>query len=318
MLKDNRVRLVLAAIVVAFVAVIGYYFYDNIIVSGNTAPVTTGQPVAPTLALKPRASNTPLTRNTDPRFVSDYQVERVIARPVAQQTLPYTSCTEDRRATATPVGQVAPATPTAAATPAATLAATSAATKAALPTGDPILFEIVGKESEACYQVGEIFINRNNQFGLAVGLSTSISGQIAIDKVNVANSQVGQIVVDISQLTSDSSSRDGQIRRSWLESNKFPLAKFTPKEIIGLPEGAYKEGTTLNFVLKGPLTVREKDVNVTFTVSAALKDGVLTGTAVTDVKMTDWGFEPPAIAGMLKANNEARIILNFVAREPKK
>lgn len=325
MLKDKRVRIALVAVAIAIVAIGAYLFYDNIIVSSLTPPVNTGVPVAPTLALKPRSSNTPSANAGDPRFIRNITLlgaapalDSALNAPLAQAGTFYTSCTDDRRATATPTG-VAPAS---AATPAATTqapvaTADAAATAPAAPS-DPVLFEIVGSESQACYQVGEVFINQNNRFGLAVGVSTAISGQVAIDKANVANSQIGQIVIDISQLQSDSSSRDGQIRRRWLESNKFPLAKFTPTDLIGLPAKAYTEGETLNFVVRGTLTVRDVDHPTDFNVSATLKDGVLYGTAYADVKMSDWKFDAPEIGGMLKANNEARLILNFVAREPKK
>jgi polyisoprenoid-binding protein YceI len=320
MLKDSRVRLVLVALVVLIVAVGTYLFYDNIIVSSQTGPVNTGVPVAPTLALKPRSSNTPSALN-DSRFIGyTFPVANaaIAAAPLAQGTNFYPSCTDDRRSTATPTG-AAPAAATAAATmDAATPAPTAAATAAASAPSDAVLFEIVGTESQACYQVGEVFINRNNQFGLAVGVSTAISGQVAIDRNNVANSQLGQIVVDISQLQSDSSSRDGQIRRRWLESNTYPLAKFTPTELVGLPARAYQEGETLTFIARGALNIRNVDRPTDFKVTATLKDGILYGTAVVDVKMSDWKFDAPEIAGTLKANEDVRVILNFVAREPKK
>ncbi len=316
MLKTKRARYGLIAVIAVVALAAVYLFYTGFVVPGNSVAVGTGQPQAPTLALRSRSSTTPAAAvYDDPRLVSN--IDRALPRPAAQVTF-YTSCTEERRVTPTPTS-VAPAAATSAATAAATLSATMAATTApAVAASDLIVFNISGQESEACYQVGEVFINRNNQFGLAVGVSNAVSGQIAIDKANVANSQVGQIVVDISQLKSDTSQRDGQIRSRWLESNKFPLAKFTPTTITGLPEGAYTEGQTLNFTMTGDMLIRDTTKTVTFTVKATLKDNVLAGSATTDIKMTDFGFDPPEIGGLLKANNEARLVLNFVARPAQK
>jgi hypothetical protein len=40
----------------------------------------------------------------------------------------------------------------------------------------------------------------------------------------------------------------------------------------------------------------------------------LTGTATTTVQMTDFGFEPPNIANVLRAENDALLTFEFVAR----
>lgn len=311
MLKDKRIRIVMALVAAVLVVAVAIYTFDILVISGTTQAASTGQPVAPTLSLK-RPTKTPVTpsaRAETSRLMSNIIPARPINQPFDQTTRPYTSCTEDRKATATPTGQ-------AVATQAATAVATAAATTAA-PAGEGglIVFAIAGKESEACYQVGEIFFD-GNRFGLAVGVSTAISGEIGIDKQNVANSILGEIVVDVSQLTSDSPQRDGQIRRRWLESNTYKLARFVPNELVGLPARAYIEGETLNFTIKGDLFVREKARPTEFKISAAIKDGVLYGTAITDAKMSDWGFEAPSTGG-LRANNEVRIILNFIAREKK-
>ena len=55
----------------------------------------------------------------------------------------------------------------------------------------------------------------------------------------------------------------------------------------------------------------------TFAARAWLKDDALVVTAYTNVKMTDFGFDPPSIADLIKANDDARLVLNLVAREDK-
>lgn len=241
----------------------------------------------------------------------------VLAAPNYQEQL-YQSCTDQRGITPTPTPESAE--PTVAATAAGTAVATSAATAVAVTpadNGDLTFYKIVGKESEACYQVGEIFIDEDNRFNLAVGVTKSIDGQIAIDKNNVVNSVIGDIVINVSEFQSDSPRRDGIIRQRWLESNKYPLAKLTESKTIGLPPRAYKSGEVLSFQVVGMLEVHGTKRETTFTVQAWLKVDALVVTAYTDVKMTDFGFDPPSIADLIKANDDARLVLNLVAREDK-
>ena len=126
---------------------------------------------------------------------------------------------------------------------------------AATAEPDFIVLNIVGMSSEACYQVGETFLNRQPPFNLAVGITKAIAGQIAIDRANVSNSKIGDIVIDISQLTSDERMRDGRIRSQWLESNKYPQAKLTNAKLVGLPARPYKDGEVLTFQIAGDLEV---------------------------------------------------------------
>src|SRR5262249_53097674 len=114
----------------------------------------------------------------------------------------------------------------------------------------------------------------------------------------------------------DERMRDGRIRGEWLESNRYPLAKLTDATVAGLPGRPLQDGEVLNFQITGNLQVREVKKQLTFDVTASLTGDTLTGTATTDLKMTDFGFNPPSIAGMLKANNDVHIVFNFVAREP--
>ena len=51
-----------------------------------------------------------------------------------------------------------------------------------------------------------------------------------------AQSQIGELVIDISQFTSDESRRDNFIRRQGLESATYPQASFKTTSITGLPD----------------------------------------------------------------------------------
>lgn len=326
----SRRNLIIGAVVVIGV-IIAALLVVNFVIPSFATPSVTGVPTASSLrdqltATAKAQQNEPTKgafNSSSSRRAVAYAAPAQGNPPSLQQEPPlFRSCTADRGATISPAAETlkAAGTPTAPATAAATTAAasaTGAATSAAVPASTPTanlsVFRIQGRESEACYQVGEIFLD-NNLFNLAVGVTKSIDGEVGIDLNNVANSKIGDIVINISEFESDAPRRDGMIRQRWLESNKFPLAKLSNIRTEGLPNAAYKEGETLKFKVIGDLELRGQKRQAVFNATAKLQDKVLVVTAVADVKMTDYGVEPPDIAGMVKADNGLRMILNIVAR----
>jgi polyisoprenoid-binding protein YceI len=179
--------------------------------------------------------------------------------------------------------------------------------------GERVTFKIAPGESRVTYEVGETFLNQNNRFNLAVGVTSTISGEIKADLANPPASSLGEISVDISQFKSDNSRRDSAIRGEWLESSRFPLAVLKVTQIEGLPV-AYEEGQDYSFQVTGDLTVKETTRPVTFEVTARLTGDTLTGRAVTTILLSDFGVGPISILGVLKTEDEARVTLDFVAR----
>jgi polyisoprenoid-binding protein YceI len=204
-----------------------------------------------------------------------------------------------------------PTTPTA--TEAAPTLAPETPPTAETQADDVRTYKIVPDESTASYMVGEVFINENNRYNLAIGATSVLEGEIQLNFTHPEQSTVGVITVDISTLTSDSSRRDNRIRREWLESTKFPIVTFTPTAVNGISPNA-RPGDEIAFQITGDLLIRETTRPVTFEVTAKLDGDTLTGTATTAILMTDFNFNPPDIAGMLKAENEAKLEFKFVAR----
>ncbi len=241
----------------------------------------------------------------------------------AQGTSLYDSCEKDKL-TQPLSAQASTATETATESAAATEAATpaSVATEAAATNagGDDIVFlSIVGNESQACYLASETFL-QGNQMGLpagfngAVGITQTISGDVALDRTNVANSQIGDITINISEFKSDNPRRDSFIRGNYLQSNTYPYATFKNVTLSGLPTGSYQEGATLEFQITGTLNVHNMDRQTTFDATGTFKNGTLVVKATTDLKISDFGIETPAIGGMLKVDDPIRLELNIVAR----
>jgi polyisoprenoid-binding protein YceI len=185
----------------------------------------------------------------------------------------------------------------------------------ATPAGDAGIrrFVIVPEESTVTYRVAETLFREGNRLNMAAGVTKAVRGEIRVNRADPRQSSVGPITVDISQFRSDSARRDQAIRERWLESARFPTALFTPTSIRGLPP-TYRDGQELPLQISGNLKVRDVVRPVTFDATMKVAGGTLTGTAKAAVKMTDFGFDPPSILGILRAENEVAIEFAITAR----
>ena len=174
-------------------------------------------------------------------------------------------------------------------------------------------YTIVPSESQVIYRVGETLFREGNRYNLAVGVTNAVKGEILVDRTNPRNSRIGTITVDISTFRTDNPRRDNAIRERWLESARFPIAEFRPTTIQGLPS-AYTEGREVTLQVTGDLKIRDVTRPTTFSVTVKLEGDRLTGTATGTIRMTDFGFDPPSILGILRAENEVEIEFRFVAR----
>ncbi|GAP11721.1 uncharacterized conserved protein [Bellilinea caldifistulae] len=175
------------------------------------------------------------------------------------------------------------------------------------------VFKIVPGESRVTYEVGETFINQNNRFAIAVGVTTEVRGEVYANLSNPPESSIGVIEVDISQFKSDSSRRDGVIRNQWLESARYPIARFEPLRVEGLPQ-SYNEATPYAFRVIGNLTVKDVTREVAFEITAQLQGETLTGKATTTILMSDFGVGPISILGVLNTEDQVKLTFDFVAR----
>jgi polyisoprenoid-binding protein YceI len=229
--------------------------------------------------------------------------------------LPETGIEEPTEA---PVVEVATATgaatpTTAAAEPATeTAPATTAPTEAGGAGAGLAIYSIVPEESRVTYEVNETFLD-GNRLGTAVGVTQGIEGEFQVDRANPQNSQLGTVTIDISQLTSDSGRRDNALRDRFLQSAQFPLAVFAPTSIEGFP-AAVQEGVDIPLTISGDLTIREVTRPVTFDTVVRLESDRITGQALTTILMSDYGFGPISVAGMLNTEDEVKVTFDFVAR----
>ena len=88
---------------------------------------------------------------------------------------------------------------------------------------------------------------------------------------------------------------------------------FTPTAIEGLP-AAIEPGVEYAITLRGDLTIRDTANPVVFDARVRLEGDALTGQAVTTFLMSEYGFGPIDILGILKTEDEVKVTIDFVAQ----
>ena len=216
--------------------------------------------------------------------------------------------------------------PQADAPPEPTLSAAAAAAFAQLPAvhlaeGRAFrTFHIDPAQSSAAYIVDEeLFAAATRKYGLAVGKikvvgkTQDVAGLLQID-LSAPAIAANRFAVFLPTLRTDQKLRDGWIRENALESDRFPLAVFVATQIRDAPDG-YREGDAVRFRLDGELTLRGITLPTLWDVSASLRDGTISGSAETRLRMTDLGFDPPDFADTLTVQDEFTLRIDFVAHE---
>jgi polyisoprenoid-binding protein YceI len=199
----------------------------------------------------------------------------------------------------------APATSVRAAQPAASTSTTAAPSSSATKlTLDP-------SGTRASYHAHEQLVGRNLPSD-AVGTSSSVSGSIVLNSDGSVDSGQSEIKVDLSKLSSDESRRDSFIKSSTLQTSRFPMATFVPRSADGLPSPLPDNGLS-TFQLQGDLTVHGVTQPVTWQVTAQFAAGSVSGSATTDVNISDFGMTPPKAGPVLSIQDGLTLELAFTA-----
>ncbi len=183
-------------------------------------------------------------------------------------------------------------------------------------------FVIVPEQSKASYHVDEEFfagalakLGINAGKSKVVGSTQAIAGQLQLNLANLA-AALGDntFTVQMNTLVTNQAPRDKWIREDGPNFNAHPVASFKATAIQGAP-AAYTDGAEVNFKLAGDLTVHEQTKPVTFDVKAKLAGDTLTGVATTQLRMSDFGIEPPNFANTLTVADAFGIEVQFTAKE---
>ena len=147
----------------------------------------------------------------------------------------------------------------------------------------------------------------------AVGVTTVLAGEIAVDRDTPSASLLGTIVVNVERFESDSNLRDKRIRHDFLESTEYPYATFEPTAVDGLPDTP-TEGEPIPVEITGDLTVKETTSTETFGGWVRIDDDRLTAEVTATVLMSTYDVGPIAISGLVSTSDEVELTFSLVAR----
>ena len=236
------------------------------------------------------------------------------ASPTVAPTKPATAPTTAPAAAPTTAPAAAPTAPAAAPTaPAASAPANpTPATSAAAPAAaGAVAFVIDATKSVATFRVNEQLVGKDLPND-AVGTSKGVTGTIALDASGKVNAAASKITVDMNAFATDSSMRDGFIKRNTLDVGKYPTAEFLPASAEGLPSPLPTTGEA-TFKLTGTMTVHGTTKPVTWSVTAKRDGKSLTGKATTTIVFGDFGMTPPKAGAVVSVKDEIRLEIELVA-----
>jgi polyisoprenoid-binding protein YceI len=173
------------------------------------------------------------------------------------------------------------------------------------------VFVLDPARSQVSFAVDEIL---RNAPATAVGVTSQVSGEIQVNFDDPPASLVGPITVDAATLTTDSSSRNGMIRRFILDTGAFPTITFTPTGISGLP-AEVEVGATYDVTITGDLTIRDVTAVETFTgqvtlVSATELQGYFSAIVL---RGTVYGLQIPSVPQVASVDDDVLLEIRFVA-----
>jgi polyisoprenoid-binding protein YceI len=177
--------------------------------------------------------------------------------------------------------------------------------------GDGLRFRIDPARSEARFIIDEVL--RGNPFTV-VGTTSAVEGDLLVDLDNPAQTEVGEISVDASTLVTDESLRNRAIYNFILNTSTHQFVRFTPTNLLGLPQTAVAIGETVEFQIEGELTIRTITQPVTFeAVVTIISDTEISGQATTIIQRDDFDLSIPRVPQVASVDEELTLEIEFVA-----
>lgn len=140
-----------------------------------------------------------------------------------------------------------------------------------------------------------------------VGRTPDVSGSIEIEGATITGTD---ILVDMTTLTTDSGSRDNQLRTQAIETNDFPEATFVltqPIELGDLPD----DGTVVTTTATGDLTIHGVTNSVDIPITAELNSGIIVVVGQINLLLADFSIEQPRSAAVLSVEDNTDLELQL-------
>ena len=166
-------------------------------------------------------------------------------------------------------------------------------------------FEVVS--GEARYRVREQLV----QIGItdAVGTTQAVKGQVALQGTRAT----GEFVVDLRELRSDQTRRDNYLRQNTLQTDRFPIATFRPKEVKGLSSPLPQRGKFPVQVV-GDLTIRDVTQEVVWEGEAEFSGEEVKVRLRTEFPFERFQLTQPRVPILLSVENRIRLEVDLLLR----
>ncbi len=140
-----------------------------------------------------------------------------------------------------------------------------------------------------------------------VGRTPDVSGTLVIDGTTITATE---ILVDMTTLTTDSASRNRQIKRQAIETDTFPEATFvlaSPIDLGAVPA----DGEPVTVTATGDLTVHGVTNSVEVPLTAELDSGVIVVVGEINLLLSDYAIDKPQAAVVLSVADNADMELQL-------
>lgn len=140
------------------------------------------------------------------------------------------------------------------------------------------------------------------------GSTTGVTGEVHIDTGVL---QAGEVIVDMTNLTTDSDVRDNNVRRKILHTDQFPTSSFTIAEPIDLSK-LPTDGSTGTIEVVGDLTIRGETKRIKAPFDVALSGSHLIVAGDVPFNRLDYNVETPEfVAAKIAETGTLNIRLNM-------
>lgn len=146
-----------------------------------------------------------------------------------------------------------------------------------------------------------------------IGTTNQVSGEIAVNTVDISQTRVGMILVNARTFLTDNNFRNRAIQNEILDTGDYEFITFEPIEIQGLPSTG-SIGDEFRFSIVGNLTIRDISQSVTFEVAVAVvSETQLAGSASAVINRVDYGLNIPSVPNVANVEEEVELYIDFVA-----
>src|SRR5574341_569272 len=185
------------------------------------------------------------------------------------------------------------------------------ATPGSANSGSTVTYRINPELSEAAYFVDEELASLPLP-STAKGTTNEISGELVLtsDGAALAEGATSRFTVDLRNLTSDESRRDGRVQQA-LETSVYPTATFTITGVTGY-DPAIPEGEEQSLQLTGTLDLHGVQREVTWEVKAKREGNAVSALATLTVNFADFGITPPTFAGLVSIDDKATLQVQLI------